>query len=349
MNTPTSSQQVRERMLAVEDFTQGGAHTSVIAAPSLEKPLGDGVPRYYGEALQALARERTGIVALSADLTAPTETDLFRDTFPRRFLNAGIAEANMMGVAGGLARSGMQAWVHTFCVFATRRAYDQVAMQIAYPHADVKIVGFLPGLSTILGVSHQAIDDVALMRALPHMTVIEPSGPAQIPAAVRAAADHEGPVYLRLLRASAALAPDTPWEPLELGRIQALDDRDGDVLIVASGLTVEPARAAALALREQHGIRVAVANAHTLKPFDADFVLAQARRRKLIVTVENHSTLGGLGSATAEVLAEAGSGVRLLRLGVRDRFAQGASMQWLFERHGLTATGIADAVGSALG
>jgi transketolase len=327
--------------LEVDDFTQGGAHTAAPASAAA-------VPRYYGETLLALARERRNIVCLTADLTSSTETDLFRDAFPERFINPGIAEANMVGLAGGLARSGLQAWVHTFCVFATRRPFDQIAMQLAYPRTDVKIVGFLPGLSTILGVSHQAIDDVALMRALPNMTVIEPSGPAQVPAAVRAAADHKGPVYLRMLRAAAALPPGTPWEPLELGRIQPLEEgQGGEALVIASGLMVEPARAAARALRAQ-GIVVGVANAHTLKPFDEAFVQAQARRRRLIVTVENHSIVGGLGSAVAEVLAEAGSGTRLVRLGVRDRFAQGASMPFLFERHGLTAAGIADAVRSAL-
>lgn len=340
--------------LAVDDFTQGGAHT---ATPATAATAASAIPRYYGETLLALARERRNIVCLSADLTASTETDLFRDTFPERFINPGIAEANMVGLAGGLARSGLQAWVHTFCVFATRRPFDQIAMQVAYPRTDVKIVGFLPGLSTILGVSHQAIDDIALMRALPNMTVIEPSGPAQVPAAVRAAADHKGPVYLRMLRAPAALPAGTPWEPLELGRIQPLEGieegvgvgvgKGGDALLIASGLMVEPARAAARALRAQ-GIAVAVANAHTLKPFDEAFVQAQARRHGLIVTVENHSIVGGLGSAVAEVLAEAGSGTRLLRLGVRDRFAQGASMPYLFERHGLTAAGIADAVRAAL-
>jgi transketolase len=329
--------------LAVDDFTQGGAHTAVSATAATA------IPRYYGETLLQLASERRNIVCLSADLTASTETDLFRDTFPERFINPGIAEANMVGLAGGLARSGLQAWLHTFCVFATRRPFDQIAMQVAYPRTDVKIVGFLPGLSTILGVSHQAIDDVALMRALPNMTVIEPSGPAQVPAAVRAAADHKGPVYLRMLRAPAALPAGTPWEPLELGRIQPLEgiEAGGDALVIASGLMVEPARAAAHALRAQ-GIAVGVANAHTLKPFDEAFVQAQARRYRVVLTVENHSIVGGLGSAVAEVLAEAGSGTRLVRLGVRDRFAQGASMPFLFERHGLTAAGIADAVRAAL-
>lgn len=324
--------------LEVKDFTQGGAHTSAPATGAL--------PRYYGETLLALAQERHDIVCLGADLSFSTETDLFRDTLPERFFNAGIAEANLIGVAGGLARSGLQAWVHSFCVFATRRCYDQVAMQVAYPRNDVKIVGFLPGLSTILGVSHQAIDDVALMRALPNMTVIEPSGPAQVPAAVRAAAAHRGPVYLRMTRATAALPAGTPWEPLEIGTIQALQD-GRDALLLASGLTVEPARQAAARLREK-GLQVGVANVHTLKPFDAAFVRDAARAHRLLVTVENHSIIGGLGSAVAEVLAEAGTGARLLRLGVTDRFAEGASMAYLFERHGLDAAGIAQAVQTAL-
>lgn len=323
--------------LKVEDFTQGGAHT---VAPI------NAVPRYYGDTLLELAREHSEIVCLTADLCSSTETDLFRDTFPDRFVNPGIAEANMIGLAGGLARSGLQPWVHTFCVFGTRRCFDQVAMQLAYPRCDVKIVGFLPGLSTILGVTHQAIDDIALMRALPNMTVIEPSGPAQVPAAVRAAAAHRGPVYLRLMRAAVALPQGTPWEDLEIGRIQPLTG-SGDALILASGLVVENARRAADMLQAE-GLRVAVANVHTLKPFDEDFVRDAAQRHRLVVTVENHSIIGGLGSAVAEVLAEAGSGTRLLRLGVRDCFVQGGSMTYLFELHGLSASGIARALRSAL-
>ena len=325
--------------LEVKDFTQGGAHTP-------KAPV-TGLPRYYGNTLLELARGRPEIVCLGADLSPSTETDLFRDQLPERFFNAGIAEANMIGVAGGLARSGLQPWVHSFCVFVSRRCYDQIAMQVAYPRNDVKIVGYLPGLSTILGVSHQAIDDIALMRALPNMTVIEPSGPAQVPAAVRAAADHKGPVYLRMTRALAALPPGTPWQELQLGRIQPIEE-GREVLLLASGLTMEPARQAAAALRAE-GVSVALANAHTLKPFDAAYVRDAARIHRLIVTVENHSIVGGLGSAVAEVLAECGSPARLLRLGVKDQFAQGASTAWLFERHGLDANGIAGSVRAALG
>ncbi len=327
--------------VAVNDFTQGGAHTAASATASP-----GAVHRYYGETLLALARENPAIVCLSADLSSSTETDLFRDTFPERFYLPGIAEANMVGLAGGLARSGLQPWIHTFCVFATRRPYDQVAMQLAYPRSDAKLVGFLPGLATILGVSHQAIDDIALMRVLPNMTIIEPSGPAQVPAAVRAAAAHPGPVYLRMLRASAALPPGTPMEPLELGRIQPLHE-GGDVLLLASGLAVEQARQARERLAAS-GIDAGLANVHTLKPLDEDFVRSAARRYPLLVSVENHSIIGGLGSAVAEVLAEAGGGARLLRLGVRDTFAQGASLAFLLERHGLDAQGITQQVRSAL-
>lgn len=323
--------------LQVDDFTQGGAHTA---------PVATAVPRYYGETLLELARQRPQIVCLGADLSFSTETDIFRDTLRERFFNAGIAEANMIGVAGGLARSGLQPWVHSFCVFATRRCYDQIAMQVAYPRNDVKIVGYLPGLSTILGVSHQAIDDIALMRALPNMTIIEPSGPAQVPAAVRAAADHRGPVYLRMTRAAAALPAGTPWQDLTIGRIQPLSE-GRDAVLLASGLTVEPAKAAAEMLRAD-GITVAVANVHSLKPFDTAYVRDVAQTHKLIVTVENHSVIGGLGSAVAEVMAEAGTGARLLRLGVQDRFAEGASTAWLFEKHGLSATGIAASLRTAL-
>jgi transketolase len=334
--TPSIHAEDREG-LEVDDFTQGGAHTAASAAV---------VPRYYGETLVALARERPEIVCLTADLTGSTETDLFRDTFPERFMNPGIAEANMVGLAGGLARSGLQPWIHTFCVFATRRPYDQIAMQLAYPRSDVKIVGFLPGLSTILGVSHQAIDDVALMRALPNMTVIEPSGPAQIPAAVRAAAAHRGPVYLRMTRAAMALPPGTRFDELEIGRIQPMSP-GRDALILASGLAVAQA-AQAVELLRADGFDVGLANVHTIKPFDEAFVRDSAQRHRLIVTVENHSTIGGLGSAVAEVLAEAGSGARLLRLGVKDCFAEGASTAYLFDRHGLSGPGIASALRSAL-
>ena len=300
------------------------------------------VPRLYGEALVNAARDDRRIVCLSADLTPATETDLFRDTFPDRFTNVGIAEANMMGMAGGMAACGERPFVHTFCVFATRRPYDQVAMQIAYPKHDVKIVGFLPGLTTLLGVSHQAIDDVALMRALPNMTIVEPSGPEQMRAATRAAVEHRGPMYLRMSRATAPLGADFREHDLVLGRAE--QRRAGaDAVVFASGAMVEQALAAAAILAER-GREVAVTNLHTIKPFDADAVVAQARATGIVVAAENHSIIGGLGSAVAEALCEAGVGAAFARVGVRDTFAEGGSTPYLFETYGLSAAAIVRAL-----
>jgi len=299
-------------------------------------------PKVYGEALLEIAREDPRIVCLGADLSPATETDLFRDALPDRFFNLGIAEANMMGVAGGMARCGDVPFAHTFGVFATRRPYDQIAMQIAYPRANVKIVGFLPGLTTLLGVSHQAIDDLALMRALPNMTVLEPSGPEQVLSAVRAAARHEGPVYLRVRRAEAPLPEDFAALPLAIGRASVVREGE-DAVVLACGAMVEIALAAASALALA-GHRVAVVNVATLKPLDAPAIVDWARRTGVVVTAENHSIIGGLGSAVAEVLLEAGVVARFARVGVRDTFAEGGSTPYLFGKYGLTAEAIADAV-----
>lgn len=299
-------------------------------------------PRVYGEALVELARERDDIVCLSADLTGSTEIDLFRDAFPARFFNLGIAEANAVGVAAGMARSGDVPFFHTFGVFASRRPFDQIAMQLAYPRTNVKLVGFLPGLTTLLGVSHQAIEDLAILRALPNLTLIEPSGPEQVRAAVRAAAEHHGPVYLRIKRAETRPAQQ---QPLVIGRGQVL--REGgdapDAVIFACGLMVAEALAAADTLAGQ-GRAVAVVNLPTLKPLDHELVIAQARRCGTVVTAENHSILGGLGSAVAETLLEAGVAVRFTRVGIRDTFAEGGSTPYLLAKYGLTAAALIDAL-----
>lgn len=319
--------------LTVQDFNQRGA--------------AGGARRFYGETLLELARADPRIVCLTADLTMPTETDLFRDALPDRFVQVGIAEANMIGVAGGMARCGDIPFAHSFCVFATRRCYDQIAMQVAYPRANVKIVGVIPGLTTLLGVSHQAIDDVALMRALPNMTIIEPSGPADTPAAVRAAAAHDGPVYLRLKRAQgdeADIAP-TPGV-LELGRAAVLR-APGEGLLIASGMMVEQALRAADLLLED-GMCVGVVDVRTLKPLDP--TLAElARDAVAVVTAENHSVIGGLGSAVAELLIERGVRARFARVGVQDVFAEGGTTAYLFERYGLDAPAIAAAYRRACG
>jgi transketolase len=318
--------------LTVQDFNQRGA-------------AGARARKFYGETLLELARADPRIVCLTADLTLPTETDLFRDALPERFLQVGIAEANMIGVAGGMARSGDIPFAHSFCVFATRRCYDQIAMQVAYPNANVKIVGVIPGLTTMLGVSHQAIDDIALMRALPNMTVIEPSNPGEVPGAVRAAAAHPGPVYLRLKRADGTETVTQPESAvMPLGRMQILRE-PGEGLLLACGMMVERALEAADILARE-GIAVGVVDVPTLKPLDPR-IAELARSARAVVTAENHSIIGGLGSAVAELLMEAGVRTGFARIGVRDVFAEGGTTPYLFARYGLTADAIATAYRAA--
>lgn len=301
--------------------------------------------KHYGEALLDAARSDDRIVCLTADLTLSTETDLFRDQLPERFHQVGIAEANMVGIAGGLARSGEIPFVHSFCVFVTRRCYDQLAMQVAYPRANVKIVGVIPGLTTLLGVSHQAIDDIALMRALPNMTVIEPSSPDQVRAAVAAIARYDGPVYLRLKRADGTENTDDSASDFTLGKMRVLrDGRQG--MIVACGIMVDIALSAAEALSLE-GVELTVVDMATIKPLDPALV-DLARQMPLVVTAENHSIIGGLGSAVAEMLMENDVQAKFRRVGVRDTFAEGGSTAYLFERYGLSAEAMAATVREAL-
>ena len=295
----------------------------------------------YGRALVELAAARPEVVCIGADLTGPTETDLFRDTIGERFFNLGMAEANAVGVAAGMARAGDIPFVHTFSVFATRRAFDQIAMQVAYPRANVKLVGFMPGLTTPGGVTHQAIEDLALMRSLPNMTVIEPADARQTRDAVTAAADYQGPVYLRLKRGEVpvmARAPDRAFSP---GKSEVLRDGAGGV-IFACGLMVTLALEAADHL-SRAGKQVAVVNVHTLKPLDSETICTLAKRAGAVVTAENHSVIGGLGSAVAETLFEAGIRCRGTRVGIADTFAEGASPGYLFRKYGLSTDAIVGA------
>src|SRR6202167_1890450 len=284
----------------------------------------------YGKTLVELARARPEIVCIGADLTGPTETDLFRDEIPDRFFNIGMAEANAVGIAAGMARSGDLPFVHTFSVFASRRAYDQIAMQVAYPRLNVKLIGFMPGLTTPGGVTHQAIEDLALMRALPNLTVVEPADATQTRAAVTAIADFDGPVYLRLKRGEVPVLADRPFR---LGAVEVL--RDGtDAVIFACGLMVTLALAAAEQLGNE-GKSVAVVNVPTLKPLDAEAICEIAARTGAVVTAENHSVIGGLGSAVAQAFLAGGVNCRGAQVGIADTFAEGASPGYLFAKYGL--------------
>ncbi len=288
----------------------------------------------YGRALVDLAREREDVVCLSGDLTRQCEVDLFQEVFPERFVHAGMAEANMMSMAGALAREGLQPWVHTFGVFATRRPYDQIVNAIAYPNLPVRIVGFMPGVSTPGGPSHQAIEDVALMRALPNMTVVDVADAVEIRQAVPLLADLPGPVYLRLKRGEIPVVFEDE-HAFRVGGGQRLLT-GGEVALLTGGMML-PATLRAAAVLRAHGVDAGVANLPTVKPLDRDTVLGAALGTRGLVTVENHSVIGGLGSAVAEVLAEAGAGVPLRRIGLRDTFAEGSkSGPYLFEKYGLS-------------
>lgn len=300
------------------------------------KPL----PRPYGDALVEAANADPRIVALCADLITPTETDRFRDELPERFHNVGIAEANMIGMAGGMARSGEIPFCHSFCAFITKRVLDQITMQAAYPNLPVKMVGFLPGVATLLGVSHQAIEDVAIMRAVPNMAIFEPSGPEYHSAMVQLALAWDGPVYLRMKRPE---TPPPPFEPqaLEIGK--GVLRRDGsDLTIISAGLCVAESLKAAEILSGE-GIEASVVDMASLKPLDIDLILERAAATGAIVTAENHSVIGGLGSAVAEVLADEGIGLPFKRVGIQDQFCEGGTTPYLMDKFGLNAPAIVDA------
>jgi transketolase len=301
----------------------------------------------YGRALADLARHRDEVLCLSGDLTRQCEVDLFQEEFPERFIHAGMAEANMMSMAGALARCGHIPFVHTFGVFATRRPYDQIANAIAYPGLPVRIIGFMPGVSTPGGPSHQAIDDVALMRTLPNMTVVDVADAVEVRQVAAAVVDVPGPVYVRLKRGEIPVIFDED-HVLRLGEAEVLVPGD-DVALFASGMMLAAALAAARVLGG-HGLSVSVINVPTIKPLDVATVEGAAAGARIVVTAENHTIVGGLGSAVAETLAEAGLGRPLRRVGLRDTFAEGSlTAPYLFSKYGLSTQALIQTIWSALG
>ena len=306
------------------------------------------VTKPYGRALLALAQQREEIVCLSGDLTRQCEIDLFQEAIPERFVHCGMAEANMIGVAGALARCGHVPFVHTFGVFATRRPYDQIANAIAYPNLPVRIVGFMPGVSSPGGPSHQAIDDVALMRSLPNMTVVDVADARSVAEMVPAVADVAGPVYVRLKRGEVPVLFEDHEPPLSLSRARVLL-AGTDVALVASGMMLATALAAAPVLGSA-GVSASVVDVPVLKPLDTSTIRTVAAATRAVVTAENHSVVGGLGSAVAETLAEAGFGRPLRRVGLRDTFAEGAQdAAYLFEKYRLSTQQLVDVAWEVLG
>jgi len=300
------------------------------------------VKRPHAGNLVRWARDRPEVLVLSADLTSSCEANEFREAFPHRFFSMGMAEQNMMGFAGGLAREGFRPFVHTFAVFICRRPYDQVAMSIGYPNLPVRLIGFLPGLTTPGGVTHQAIDDVALMRAIPNLRILDCGDATDVESVLGVADAIEGPVYVRMLRGDVPrLFPSS--QPMVFGRARALA-QGSDVLVISSGICTEEAMRAASVLGKR-GVSLAHLHVSTLKPFDdptVDDALSGGYRG--VVSVENHSIMGGLGSAVAERMAELGAGTRLVRLGLRDEYAHGASRSYLMRKYAIDAMGLVGAI-----
>jgi len=258
----------------------------------------------FGQALAALGRERPEIVGLTADLGKYTDILPFRDAFPERFFNVGMAEQNLIAVAAGLARTGKIPFATTYGVFATRRAYDFIAIAVAHSRINVKVIAGLPGLTTGYGGTHQAIEDLALMRMVPGLVVIDPCDATDIAQATAAIAEHDGPVYMRLLRGKVPVVLDAATYRFAIGKAARLRE-GGDVGIVATGLMTERALDAAAALARR-GIDAGVLHVPTLKPFDADAVAAFAASVDRVVTAENHVKVGGLASLVVEALFERG-------------------------------------------
>lgn len=288
----------------------------------------------YGKALVELGQRMEKIVVLDADLSNSTRTVLFAEKFPLRFFNMGISEADMMGTAAGLAASGFIPFVSTFGVFATGRAYDQVRNSIAYTKLNVKIVATHTGITVGEdGASHQALEDIALMRVLPNMTVVVPADGRQTYQAVEAIARCSGPVYLRLGRPKVPVVIPEGL-PFELGKAQLLKDGK-DLAFIATGITVKPALEAAKLL-ESEKISAAVVNMHTIKPLDKELLLQIAQKTGTLVTVEEHSVIGGLGSAVAELVSE-NFPVPVIRVGINDTFGESGTPEALLKKYGLTA------------
>ena len=292
----------------------------------------------YGNALASLGREHENLVVLDADLAAATKTGIFKKEFPERHIDCGIAEANMIGIAAGLASTGKVPFCSSFAMFAAGRTFEQIRNSVGYPHLNVKIGATHAGISVGEdGATHQCNEDIALMRTIPGMTIINPSDDVEAKAAVKAAYEMEGPVYLRFGRLAVPVINDRDDYKFEIGKGVVLKEGT-DLTLIATGLEVAESLAAAEKL-EADGISVELINMHTIKPLDVDLVVRSAAKTGKVVTVEEHSIIGGLGSAVAEVLAEK-QPAKLLRIGVEDRFGESGPALKLLEKYELDAAGI---------
>ncbi|SAL41986.1 transketolase, central region [Caballeronia peredens] len=302
----------------------------------------------FGHALAELARTKTNVIGMTADLGKYTDLHIFAKEFPERYYQMGMAEQLLMGAAAGFAHEGAQPFVTTYAVFATRRAYDFIHQTIAEDNLDVKIVVALPGLTTGYGPSHQAAEDLALMRAMPNMTVIDPCDALDIEQMVPAIAAHQGPVYARLLRGNVPAVLDEYDYKFELGRAKLI--RDGrDVLVISSGIMTMRALETAKALQAD-SVDVAVLHVPTIKPLDTETIIREARRSgRLVVVAENHTVIGGLGEAVATALLSAGVTPAFHQIGLPDAFLDAGALPTLHDRYGISTNAMASTIKGWLG
>ena len=290
----------------------------------------------YGEALAKLGEKNEKVVVLDADLSHATMTKDFAKKFPERFFNVGIAEANMVSMSAGLSLMGYIPFCSTFAVFGTGRAYEQVRNSVAYPHLNVKLAMTHAGITVGEdGGSHQAIEDIALMRVIPGMTVIVPGDAKEAEKAVFAAAEWEGPVYLRLARSPSYVFEEN--HPFEIGKANVLKEGD-DIVLFACGIMVKTALDCAERLKQEN-ISASVVNVHTIKPIDKECVLKYADRCKKVVTIEEHSIIGGLGDAVSDVLGK-DLDISHVKIGIQDRFGQSGTPEELLSEYGLDVDGV---------
>ena len=298
----------------------------------------------YGNALVEMGAKYDNLVVLDADLAAATKTGTFKKVYPERHIDCGIAECNMVGIAAGLATTGKIPFVSSFAMFAAGRAFEQVRNSVGYPKLNVKIGATHAGISVGEdGATHQCNEDIALMRTIPGMVVINPSDDVEAKAAVAAAIEHDGPVYLRFGRLAVPVINDNPDYKFELGKGVLLKEGK-DVTIVATGLCVCEAVEAAKKLAED-GIDAEVINIHTIKPLDEDLIVASAKKTGKVVTVEEHSVIGGLGSAVCDTLC-AKAPTPVLKVGIQDVFGESGAAVKLIHKYGLDAEGIYEKVKS---
>ncbi|RCX12386.1 transketolase subunit B [Anaerobacterium chartisolvens] len=291
----------------------------------------------YGSALAEFGSD-SRIVVLDADLSKSTKTDTFKKKYPERFINMGIAEGNMMSTAAGIATCGKVVFASTFAIFASERSCEQIRNSACYPKLNVKIGATHAGISVGEdGASHQCIEDIAIMRALPNMVVLSPADAVETRCAVKAAIEHDGPVYLRLGRLSVPVLYDEASYRFELGKGNMISD-GSDVTIIATGLMVHTAVEAGKLL-EQQGIKARIIDIHTIKPIDSDIIIKAAKETGAIVTAEEHNVVGGLGGAVAEVLVQ-NYPVPLKMVGIEDKFGKSGKPDKLMEMYGLTAENI---------